>query len=199
VLYQEFHTDGQNVTLFLISILSNKTLASRVRHVYIKEPYDYKDVQEYKGNFIAFLTQHLYHLNIPPHVKRLWARKITHRRALATLLLSHLPKLERLEITPVGGIFLEDIFQIGPPWIMSLKQPFWTLLMPKMNKSLVQASFLRNIRELNLEGPSCSVCDLAEVFSLPSLRSLRVFNQNEIRDSESGCFDQDQIAYQNWH
>jgi hypothetical protein len=43
-----------------------------------------------------------------------------------------------------------------------------------MNKCLVQASFLRNIRELSLEGPSCSLCDLAEVFSLPSLRSLRM-------------------------
>jgi hypothetical protein len=43
-----------------------------------------------------------------------------------------------------------------------------------MNKSFVQASFLRNIRELSLAGPSCSVGDLAEVFSLPSLRSLRI-------------------------
>jgi hypothetical protein len=163
VLYQEFHTDGQNLALFSITILPDKTLASRVRRVYIKEPWDSKDVQEYKGSFIALLTHHLRCLNIPSHVKRIWARKITHRRALAALLLYHLPKLERLEISAVGGIFLRDMFHVGPP--------YWTFL---MNTSLVQASFLRNIRELSLKGPSCSVRDLAEIFSLPSLRSLRM-------------------------
>ena len=84
-----------------------------------------------------------------------------------------------LAVMPFCGIFESSAYSSvgwvpGPPWILSQKQPFWTLLMPKMNKSLVQASFLRNIQELSLEGPSCSVCDLAEVFSLPFLRSLRV-------------------------
>jgi len=56
MLYQEFHTDSQNVARFLLTILSNKTLASRVRRVYIKEPYGYENVQPYTGSFIAFLT-----------------------------------------------------------------------------------------------------------------------------------------------
>jgi hypothetical protein len=61
-----------------------------------------------------------------------------------------------------------------PGRLLSQKQPFWTLLMLKIPTSFVKASFLRNVRELNLEGLSCSVCDLAEVLSLPSLRSLRM-------------------------
>jgi len=46
--------------------------------------------------------------------------------------------------------------------------------MPKITTPFVKASFLRNVRELSLEGLSCLVCDLAEVFSLPSLRLLRM-------------------------
>ena len=95
VLYQEFHTDGRNVAMFLRTILSNKKLASRVRRIYMKEYYLYGDMQ-YPESFVAFLTQHLLHLDIPLHVKELWCKQITHRRALATLLLSHLPRLEKL-------------------------------------------------------------------------------------------------------
>jgi hypothetical protein len=123
VLYQEFHADGQNVALFVRTILSDKTLASRVRRVYIKELYRYRDVQQYTGRFIAFLTRHLFYLNIPSHVKELWAKQITHRRSLATLLLSHLPKLERLDLNLVENVFLEKIIEMGPPWILSQKQP----------------------------------------------------------------------------
>jgi hypothetical protein len=133
VLYQEFHADGQNVALFVRTILSDKTLASRVRRVYIKELYRYRDVQQYTGRFIAFLTRHLFYLNIPSHVKELCSKQITHRRSLATLLLSHLPKLERLDLNLVEDVFLEKIIEMGPPWILSQKQPIWTLLMLKMN------------------------------------------------------------------
>jgi hypothetical protein len=56
-----------------------------------------------------------------------------------------LPKLERLDLNLVEDVFLEKIIEMGPPWILSQKQPIWTLLMLKMNKSFVQASFLRNI------------------------------------------------------
>jgi hypothetical protein len=170
VLYQEFHTDGRNVAIFLRTILFNKTLASRVRRVYMTEDFLYGDMQ-YPESFVALLTQHLLHLNIPSHVKELWSKQITHRRALAALLLSHLPRLERLEITS-----MDDNHRLTgiPGWFLSQKQPFWTLLMPKITTSFVKASFLRNVRELDLEGLSCSVRDLAEVLSLPSLRSLRM-------------------------
>ena len=46
--------------------------------------------------------------------------------------------------------------------------------MPKMPKHFVQSTFLRNVRELSLQGLSCSVCDLTEVFSLPCLKTLQV-------------------------
>jgi hypothetical protein len=170
LLYQEFHTNGRNVAMFLRTVLFNKTLASRVRRVYMKEYYLYGDIQ-YTESFAVLLTLHLLHLDIPSHVKVLWCRQITHRRALATLLLSHLPRLERLEITS-----MDDNHRLTgiPGWFLSPKQPFWTLLMPKVTTPLVKASFLRNIRELSLEGLSCSVCDLVEVLNLPSLRSLRM-------------------------
>jgi hypothetical protein len=170
VLYLEFHTDGRNVAMFLRTILFNKKLASRVRRIYMKEYFLYGDMQ-YPESFVALLTQHLLHLDIPLHVKELWCKQITHRRALATLLLSHLPRLERLEITS-----MDDNYRLTgiTGWFLSPKQPFWTLLMPKVTTPFVKASFLRNVRELSLEGLSCSVCDLAEVFSLPSLRSLRM-------------------------
>jgi hypothetical protein len=64
-----------------------------VRRVYIKELYRYRDVQQYTGRFIAFLTRHLFYLNIPSHVKELCSKQITHRRSLAILLLSHLTSL----------------------------------------------------------------------------------------------------------
>jgi hypothetical protein len=44
--------------------------------------------------------------------------------------------------------------------------------MPKITISFVKASFLRNVRELSLEGLSCLVYDLAKVLSLLSLRLL---------------------------
>jgi hypothetical protein len=173
VLYQEFHTDGQNIAWFLRTVFLNKTLACRVRRVYITQSYYHRYVQ-YPESFVAFLTQHLLHLDIPLHVKELWSQQITHRKALATLLLAYLPKLEKLQIFSTD----ENARYTGiSEWILSQKQPFWTLLMPKMpsmTTSLVKASFLRNVKELSLEGVSCSVCDLAEVFSLPSLRSLRI-------------------------
>lgn len=110
-------------------------------------------------------------LDITSQVKEAWSQQITHRRALAALLISHLPNLERLEITSMD----DDVRLTGiSGWFLSLKQPFWTLLMPKITTCFVKASFLRNVQELSLEGLSCSVCDLAEVFSLPSLRSLRM-------------------------
>jgi len=170
LLYQEFHTDGRNVAMFLRTILFNKTLASRVRRVYMKEYYLYGD-RQYTESFVALLTQHLLHLDIPLHVKVLWCKQITHRRALATLLLSHLPRLEKLEIASTDD---DHRFTGIPGWFLSPKQPFWTLLMPKIATSFVKTSFLRNVRELSLEGLSCSMCDLASVFSLPSLRSLRM-------------------------
>jgi hypothetical protein len=170
VLYREFHTDGRNVAMFLRTILLNKTLASRVRRVYMKEGYLYRDIQ-YPESFVALLTQVLWHLDIPSHVKELWSKQISHRRALTTLLLSRLTRLERLEITS-----FDDNHRLTgiPGWFLSPEQPFWTLLLPEITTSFVKAPFLRNVRELNLKGLSCSVCDLAGVLSLPSLRSLRM-------------------------
>jgi hypothetical protein len=173
VLYQEFHTDGRNVDMFLQTILLNKTLASRVRRVYMKKGYLYGD-RRYSKSFVALLIQHLLDLNIPSNVKELWSKQITHRRALAILLLAHLPKLERFEITSMGEDARISRLVGIPEWLLCQKQPFWTLLMPKITTSFVKASFLRNVRELDLEGLSCSVCDLAEVLGLPSLRSLRM-------------------------
>ena len=120
LLYQEFHTDGRNVAMFLRTILFNKTLASRVRRVYMKEYYLYGD-RQYTESFVALLTQHLLHLDIPLHVKVLWCKQITHRRALATLLLSHLPRLEKLEIASTDD---DHRFTGIPGWFLSPKQPF---------------------------------------------------------------------------
>lgn len=61
VLYQEFQTDGRNIAVFLKTVLSNKTLASRVRRVYMTEHYLYTDVQ-YPKWFVSLLSRHLLHL-----------------------------------------------------------------------------------------------------------------------------------------
>jgi hypothetical protein len=167
LLYQEFHTDGRNVAIFLRTILFNKTLASRVRRVYMTEYYLYRDMQ-YPESFVALLTQLLWDLDIPSHVKELWSKQITHRRSLATLLLSCLPRLERLEINSVDD---DRIFPGTPGWFLYPKQPFWTLLMPKITTSFVKAPFLRNVRELNLKGLSC--CPITGFFGWCTLSQAR--------------------------
>lgn len=69
-----------------------------MRRVYITQSYRYRYMQ-YSESFVAFLTQYLLHLDMPLHVKELWPQQIIHRKALATLLLAYLLKLERLEVS----------------------------------------------------------------------------------------------------
>jgi hypothetical protein len=84
------------------------------------EGYLYRDVQ-YPNSFISLLTRHLLHLDITSQVKEAWSKQITYRRSLVTLLISHLQKIERLEITSIDdNIRLTGI----PGWFLPPKQPF---------------------------------------------------------------------------
>jgi len=170
-LYCSYHGTKDNIAMFLVTILQHKTLASYVKRASLyglhatSIPTSYLKTDHFK----LFIT-HVKRLHISGHVRSKWIKFLRrgHGEALACLLVSYLPQLQKLEIrvqdqhTPRKKVSSN---------VLILGKPIWTFVFGLPAKKASRLPKFDSLRTLTMRSLPFSIQDLVVIFATPTIKS----------------------------